>query len=407
MSKAIDKIQREINDIIIKLKSREITIYKEILELKKITNNNLNDLETNSSKIKEESLRLDDYINKLNKLSYFFNVNPDEKIAYFSDFKVLDSLLKRPIFSIKDSLEIISCVINKNLSNDLINSGFFNGEITKEDFDRFKVNVEQRKRIYDIFGRQNPKTGEIDRDLLKEDEELLDRMIKYKNKHSNLLDPDKKTAMQVFKRHYIDKDYTKIDIKFIISSLTILEFDKELVFNIKGYLEEVLKKTKIKKETKEEKKVKGIEIKSRDYKEYNKIYNEIETMYDFDTKWFKKPIDLEELIYLISLMKKVDIDEKVMKQCILNFNKDKITNNNYKSSKSFEIYFNRLVFYSDKYPEIKESIEFIKSCLQEMMIANDEDYGLWKSMIIEEMNKYNDLLKQKYEYEMERGRSLN
>ncbi len=351
-----------------------------------------------------------DFLGKICGLLGFLEADVTKNLNYYSNFYFLSYIIENLNFPIDDCLEIIAFVIIKDLSNPAINSSQPMVAFNAEDFEALGITGNKIKRVLDILKYQDPKTGTIDlENVNEEDIKLFYKVANYKNDKQDFVNKEKIKAMQSFKKCFVDRGYEEEDIEIIINNLNFLGVKPSLLDKIKGHLYKTINKINKQETAKEqvslnfEKETVIKKEKTLSKKEYFEVLEKISIMYDLKENVPTKLLDLNELIYLINLLYKAGFKDEEIKRVILNTYKAFKTKEKYYAIGLFNCFYEKLLFYSDRYPEIKESIEFIKSCLQEMMIANDEDYGLWKSMIIEEMNKYNDLLKQKYEYEMERG----
>lgn len=243
------------------------------------------------------------------------------------------------------------------------------------------------------------------KDYTKEDIKFLDLLNESlkdekENKHFIRL-------MITIKEHLIEKEKRNAeDIKLIIESLESLKVEKELISSVEYLLQKELEKQENKNEElhKNNEKKEAVQEDVIPWKEYNKIFKEIESMYDIQNQKIVKPLDMESLIYLVSLMLKVKIEESEIEKCILNV---------YKEVKMSQNVFQQLNYFLPKISEsnsesVKKSLETIKSYLEEMIIpTSKDDYVFWKNEIIKETHDIFSEVNKEYEYELEMAHSLN
>lgn len=141
-------------------------------------------------------------------------------------------------------------------------------------------------------------------------------------------------------------------------------------------------------------------------KEYKQIFREIERMYNFEENTPNIPLTLEEVVYLISLMYKVNIEEKEIQKSIKNIYKRDLYA--YKNQmQEVREYYPKMIYLQDR-EEINSALEKMVQIGEELMKkSNAEDYFFWKKMFLETFESVRFILKENYEFELEEGRKRN
>ena len=118
----------------------------------------------------------------------------------------------------------------------------------------------------------------------------------------------------------------------------------------------------------------------------------------------KKFLSLNELIYCIHLMLKIDFDEKTINEFIESIEKEnkKIQNN---PISIFINLYNKFKYYEMDL-NLTEKIKRIESYIGEIFICSSEDYEFWKESINEELNDILDSLPINHEYEVSEAKKL-
>lgn len=141
-------------------------------------------------------------------------------------------------------------------------------------------------------------------------------------------------------------------------------------------------------------------------KEYKQIFREIERMYNFEENTPNIPLTLEEVVYLISLMYKVNIEEKEIQKSIKNIYKRDLYA--YKNQmQEVREYYPKMIYLQDR-EEINSALEKMVQIGEELMKkSNAEDHFFWRKMFLETFESVRFILKENYEFELEEGRKRN
>ena len=236
-----------------------------------------------------------------------------------------------------------------------------------------------------------------------------------KANHFNLEDFRKKH--KILKEHYLDKldSFNIDDIDIIISTLKELSIDEELCNKVKNALNRILYKRTI-REQKEKTRLENERSLTEAFKstkssktiipkkDFQVVYRELQQYYDFDNMKPKKFLSLNELIYCIHLMLKIDFDEKTINEFIESIEKEnkKIQNN---PISIFINLYNKFKYYEMDL-NLTEKIKRIESYIGEIFICSSEDYEFWKESINEEVNDILISLPINHEYEVSEAKKL-
>lgn len=200
--------------------------------------------------------------------------------------------------------------------------------------------------------------------------------------------------------------YTKEDIDDIIKILK----DIEVVPKLCGIVRTVLTKDLVAREKKEVK----INIKPQTVnkngvltdQEYRTIRKELRKYFDFHNVKVIRELSEEEIIHCIELLIKIDtpicdinrfiyftkMDDELYKEKNISLLEDKNPIALY-----VELY-NKLKYYEKQLGS--EKLIYIKECLEEMFICNDEEYEFYKQELEDELRKILVLIPQTYNYEI-------
>jgi hypothetical protein len=209
-------------------------------------------------------------------------------------------------------------------------------------------------------------------------------------------------AHRLIKIYYLEKvdTFTEEDITYLTQAFQILNLPKELIKNLEKYLWRSLSKRN--KTLKEENKVipQGKPIIKElnpliNKKEYNLIYKELLTYYNFDQMLPFKYLTPNDIIHCLKLLKKLNYCEKTIQEFIISSEK---------FNKSFKI--NPIV----KYLELKDKIDYYSENeeLQSMLVelkkafdeANQNEDNFYQEYLDMILDNILELLPNTHEYEL-------
>lgn len=325
----------------------------------------------------------------------------------FDSFEELSEFLEKTQFKSKEKFEIICHILERNLAS-------FNNSAIILDYD--KIKKYKPKSMSSIEFEDFMYNGEFLKVIRKDENDLTEEERNLRNGiYEIIINNDyyvsSTIAQKSIKKHYFDKinEFTLKDIKFIIKSMKVLKISDKL---LNGF--EIILKNKINQREKRTEIYHGskkIENKKFSEREYYKTFREIETYYNIQEQKAIKPLTLKEVIYLVSLMYRINISEKEIIKCIQTINRS-----------GLEAYDNILVKFREYYPkmvhcsetpEIKKALETIMEYTLELEnilksgSQNSPDYYFWKNEIEEEFKNVTPELNKDYTFELENGRKSN
>ncbi len=222
-----------------------------------------------------------------------------------------------------------------------------------------------------------------------------------------------KKSHRNIENHYINKidSYNEQDIQFVIVSLKAIGVDRELQEITASILRKNLRKIDALKSKKiKENRIKPfkktiVTPKPLSKTEYDAIYSRIMKMYDIEEHTIVSALTKEEIVYLVSLMFRINIPEKEIRKSIqkINWQGWKAYDN---PIKEFNDYYDKLQKNSH-IGEVEIALQNIKEYLSLAFLPeNDNEYVGWKLEIAEELKRVRKILNQDDTYELEEGRKL-
>ncbi len=146
-------------------------------------------------------------------------------------------------------------------------------------------------------------------------------------------------------------------------------------------------------------------------KEKRHVYHEIDKLYDLENLKAKTYLSLDEIIYLLSLMYSIEMDENIITKFL------ESVMHPYQKGNPIAIYYQtkeKFARLGKETPEIKEHQEMIEYILHDfndikglnIFMCSDEEYYELKSLIAEEIDALMRLADGNYTYEIEKAKSL-
>lgn len=211
----------------------------------------------------------------------------------------------------------------------------------------------------------------------------------------------------IIQKHYFDKinSYNEEDIKLVTEALFNLYLSESTCIEVYQYLSYEMKKRKTKKKVVIINDNKNDDKKSKlslSKKEYNTIYNELLTYFDFNNMKPIKFLTLDEIIYCLYLLQALNCHKDTMNnflRIIEKYNKKQNPLSLYSSL------YNKIKLYEED-SELSSKMLELESYLKEMFITNDEDYLEWKKLFNEELLEIINILPKNYNYEFNETQKL-
>ncbi|MDE5630688.1 MAG: hypothetical protein K2I70_03720, partial [Bacilli bacterium] len=340
----------------------------------------------------------------INKLKSFLNFIKLRMPSIYTQFAILKKLLEELGINPSNQLAIFLETIETNYSC-YSQSEFrvFNPDYEKMLNHRFKnftkeqiTDIVKNNKIESFLRDDNPKAK-------KAQEELIDFMEK-----NSIDDTDCQKECVKLVQAIRKKMRTEEDNEIIKSCMDNLHFS-DLTYRLFRYLdrkndEEINIEITVGTIEKDKNSKEEVSIPKKQTN-LNQILREINKYYDVDNRELKEFLSLDEIIYILSLMYSIDIQEEVVESFLRSAMRE------FKSLHPYAIYnqgYDKFVFLSEKNPEVKEHIEMIKYILSEASIfmSSNEKYIETKKLVEEEMKELINLTNGNYRYEIESAKKL-
>ena len=335
----------------------------------------------------------------------------------FNNFELVSLSFNKNELKDSEALNLIFSLVLRNIEAGIL----FEKREIHDETEQFISHLRDRKRTEIILNAVNSGGYEGLTEIFKQTTleavtpTLFSLRLIDKANHFNLEDFRKKH--KILKEHYLDKldSFNIDDIDIIISTLKELSIDEELCNKVKNALNRILYKRTI-REQKEKTRLENERSLTEAFKstkssktiipkkDFQVVYRELQQYYDFDNIKPKKFLSLNELIYCIHLMLKIDFDEKTINEFIESIEKEnkKIQNN---PISIFINLYNKFKYYEMDL-NLTEKIKRIESYIGEIFICSSEDYEFWKESINEEVNDILISLPINHEYEVSEAKKL-
>lgn len=332
----------------------------------------------------------------------------------FADFNILSEMLLTSPLKSREQLQVIFYMFEKNLSTGILGEGvgcFDQKQIDKYPF-KYLTREEAERWIYeDTYGRimraEDEDLSELDRLKI---EEFINFTEKFPIDVSRII-----REHHILNEHYFMKrdSFLRDDVAEIIGVFRFFKVDEELCETIKYILEKEVKKREQtpKEELRRDDQVSSFreETQRLSEKEYNVLNRELKKYFDVGTMSVIRPLSLDEQIYCVSLMVRMNYAEATIKKILKAMNKGISSLEQLKDEHPFVVFsrlYNKLKYYEDD-EELKSSIEKIIEYFKEIFILeNPDDYEFWREMIEEELSKAVAMLPKDFDYEIEEGQKL-
>ena len=201
------------------------------------------------------------------------------------------------------------------------------------------------------------------------------------------------------KKHYFEKkdSFDLDDIKKIVDIFEVILPSPRILAGVENTLKKELSKRK--------EKVKSMNIswtseqkKSRllSDKEYKKLRKELESYYRIYQNEFVRDIDYSEMIYCLSLMYELGIDESNIDQFLLKY---RLTSTLIKDPIQWFVFSYEKLFYHQKDVRVMTSFQQLLEYMSDIFVVGDEEYSYVKEEMQKEQNKIEHLLIDNFEYE--------
>lgn len=328
------------------------------------------------------------------RIQKILNESPAENIP-FTEFDIFSKLLEESNLNYKGKLKMFEYFIDKALKGLSKNSiTIFIGEDIFEELDTDM----DREDFRDFLNHGHSK----ERSTKKEEEytEILSEYILEKDHERSTI------ACSNIKSHFLDKrnSFNETDLKITLMAFEVLNISPRLIAEVNKMLSDEIKERGKEKKSNKPLIVKKEQKRMLSQKEYDQKFRHVQTeLYDIQQQRVIKPLVLDEIVELISLLYELNVKENEIIKCIQTINKDGLSAYN-NPIIEFNDYYEKMMYCSNQ-SDIKSSLQNIKDYLQEMFIPTDNDsYLFWKRAIADEIEQVRTILNRDYQYELEKGK---
>ncbi len=313
-------------------------------------------------------------------------------------FKYISNYLETDEFNVKEKMHIIFYVVQKNNLSFNINPNYIHEVLELNTFKKLYAPDMSMAKFEELAKKIDfVRIGGTYTKLLNKKEREINEKI---NEAIEITKRENKLFMLMHKYlqiHYFDKlnSYTEKDLKFINVALKKLNVSPKII----GSTIRILTKEMEKREQSEKNELQTEKSEKYDYKALEK---EVSASIDLKDMFPLKPLSLEEKIYILSILIKMNVSKEERNLFLRNC--EMVSKKTSPITKYLENY-NRLKYYEES-AGLQKEIAFMEDCFQEMMLCSDEDYLFWKESLQEALKQVEHWIPKNYEYEEEKASRL-
>ncbi len=321
---------------------------------------------------------------------------PSENI--FLDFKILSDLLEKSGLNAKECTSIILMLVQRNIKVNVLEEDTIYVNINDVKNHQFKTM--SKKEVYELILKNEMRPLSEQAKTNPELTEKIEEIFSFSEKHATNITKFRQSNAIILSSYFEKQNtFDEQDIQNILLSLK----DMEVSTKILKYIEITLNKN-YQKRNKEQNKSKisfeKLEPKKKylNDKEYKKIRKELGKYYNLYHNELLKELTNEEMIYCLSLLYQLGVEETDIDNFILRYQSTRSAQRQKNAITDFLSQWEKINYHQDN-----EKVQVIKNNLLEYMsdifVVDDEEYSWVKEEIEEEMNKFYHLLKGNYDYE--------
>lgn len=358
------------------------------------------------SRITELPLNPTDRELEINFILRRINMSDEEYLKHmeiFYHFKDLSNYMEEANLSYRETFSVVMYMLKRNLA--CLKRVKEAGAINDAKLIEYKFENISQEELNQLFssGEINRVINGSDEELTEREQEIRDEILKHKEFYSSDIDELIKEHMAI-KTHYLDKlsTFDESDIEALIANLRLLTFSEDVCSKISHLLHKQLESrnnAKLKESTIVEHYTYEVkeEVPSLPYKERKDAYNYIREYYNIPKKEVLKSVTYKEMLNIVSLMLKLDIDLKsirnYIRQVLASLEQEQNPANKY------EIFKSKLAYYLDE-----SQMEY----LDELYEAFKDDEELWMSEFIAYLEEVMQFVSEtdSYTYELETAKQL-
>ncbi len=338
-------------------------------------------------------------LNILNKLLDFLSLSNQEvkeKQQIFIDYPLISSFLEDKKFSNQEKIEIFFYFIEKN------NISFQECEMGNP----VLIDVTKLRQLYSP--NSNPEAFDkliqkidLNKIIISKDSQLSKQEIQIKKYIMQIFDDSlakDKISIQMhtsLDKHYFKKKdtYTEKDLQYIRVALKYLGIsDKDRTIILNSLKKNLKKRTEVVVEEKRRK---------EETFDYQDAFLKVSEVVDLKNMFPKKSLTLEERIYYLALLTKMNVSKEerylFLRNCEMYANMNPIA--------MYITEYEKLKYYEEKVG-LQQELAYLEELAQEAMLSNNEDYAVWKESMQAELKKIYAWIPKNFAYEVEEASKL-
>lgn len=333
----------------------------------------------------------------------------EKRTDVFVDFCELSAYLYAYDLNARDCFNIIKHFVKYNVSIGALERpyvDFPDSKIAKKQFkyyttDEF-IDLIHSFKLYEVLTSKDEELDDFER---AKKEELMDYIFE------NQIDENSNEIIILTKNLTILKDcllandeqVKEADVDKIIEAFSELGVDDVLIDKLKVHLIKVARRSKQEGSDNSEINLpkKENQKKYLSDKEYRSLMKELRQYFDFYKLQKIRDLSEDEIAYCLQIAYRLGLDESDIMTFLLrsDVSDNEINPYDITALALFSKYYDKFMYYAKK-DNFEDHISGIKEMIGELIIANDEDYLIWKNMISEEVNKIMSRISHQYDYEI-------
>ena len=328
----------------------------------------------------------------------------------FIQFDILSHYLNISNLTPKEASAIILTFLRKNIAAGICESE--SNAFDPKEIDSYPFKTVTPEEVHQLIheDRYRILMSKSEEERTPKENALIEELEEYTKTHPTNVDIFKNIHQKINEHYFsIQDSYTEDDIYIFIEQLRKLNLSEKYCQILTNYLINEINKRKNKQTISTQKytpkKIVKSETTSLSKKEINTLYRELCTYYNPDTKVITRYLTLQEIIYCLSIMRKLNFNKESLSlflKTVEKFNRQQEVN---PLSQYIELY-NKLLYYKDRL-DLEDDLSSIESIIQEMFIVSDKDYVEWKKLLAEELSNLLRSLSGNHDYEIEKSLSLS
>ena len=345
----------------------------------------------------DETLKFFDQENIIvsNFLDIFLNFEK-RKCEIFFQFYYLSGLLEKSNLNAKECATIIFMMIKRNLDACILeNDSYF---VNIESIEKFHFKTMTPEEVYHFICDIGMEKLNLAAENNPELQEKVDELVAFAEKYAHDFG-DFRENNSIICKNYFEKidSFDENDIELILLALKKLSVSSKLLKYVEISLNKDYQKRKNNTEKKafcwkKEEKVTNL----LSDKEYKLLRKELESYYRVYQNELVRDINYSDMIYCLSLMYKLGIEEANIDQFLLKY---RLTSTSIKDPIQWFVFFYEKLLYHQKDVRVMTSFQQLLEYMSDIFVVDDEEYLYVKEEMRKEESKIENLLVDNFEYE--------